>query len=254
MRGGLLAVLVWLAGVVISYPVLSQPAPPEGQASVPVLNLVTEHYPPYNFVKPATGEVTGISTDKVLEIMRRSDTPYTISAYPWSRALQMARSDPNTCIFSTTRTAERESRFKWIGPLIKKNIWTIFARADDSRRPTSLEQLKPYVIGAYRKAAVGDFLALKGFRSELANVDSDNPRKLLYERFDFWATGRLLGMAILKEQKLSDDIIPLFDFHQVEMYLACHASMSQSKVNQLNRMLKAMEQDGTVAAIEARYR
>lgn len=218
------------------------------------LNLVTEHYPPYNFVDAQTTKISGMSTDKIVELMRRTKTSYQLATFPWARALQMAREDQHTCIFSTTRTADREARFKWVGPLVKKNDWTVFARADDQRKPANFEALRPYLIGAYRKAAVADFLALKAYRSELANVDADNPRKLLHQRFDYWATGRLSGLAILQEQKLSKDIVPLFDFHQVEMYLACHPGMSADKIRQLNLALRGMERDGTVAAIEARYK
>lgn len=225
-----------------------------GQASASTLTLLTENYPPYNIVSPLNGQITGASTEKIIELMHRAGQAYTLTSYPWSRALEMTRNDADTCLFSTTRTAERESRFKWIGPLVKHNVWTVFARADDTRHPASLEELRPYTMGAYRKAAVGDYLALKGFATDLANYDADNPRKLLYGRFDFWATGRLLGIATLKAQGLSEKIVPIFDFHQVEMYLACNVNLSQKRVDRFNRLLRKMEDDGTVAKIEARYK
>jgi polar amino acid transport system substrate-binding protein len=224
------------------------------QAPAPTLTLLTENYPPYNIVHPLSGQVTGTSTEKVIELMHRAGQAYTLTNYPWSRALQMARNDADTCLFSTTRTAEREAKFRWVGPLVKHNIWTVFARADDQRHPTSLDAMRPYTIGAYRKAAVGDYLALKGFTTDLANYDADNPRKLLYGRFDFWATGRLLGMATLKEQGLSGKIVPIFDFHQVAMYLACNLSVPQERIDHFNRLLKKMEIDGAVAKIEANYK
>src|SRR3954447_13364744 len=77
------------------------------------LTLTTEDYPPFNIVDPQTKGVTGISFDKVTELMRRASEPYTITAYPWSRAYQMALDSNDTCVFSTTRTPEREPLFKW---------------------------------------------------------------------------------------------------------------------------------------------
>ncbi|CAN5785706.1 ABC transporter substrate-binding protein [soil metagenome] len=217
------------------------------------LSLTTEDYPPFNIINPENGAITGISTDKVRELMRRSGDRYTITAYPWARAFQMARGEVNTCVFSTTRTAERETMFKWIGPLVKNN-WFIFARASDPRRPATLEDLQPYVIGGYRNDAIAEFFNLRGFKIELANTDSDNPRKLLYRRFDFWATGELLGLALLKSQGLDQQIIPLFQFHQSLMYLACHTGMAPERVERYQKILKEMERDGTVAAIEKKYR
>ncbi len=119
-------------------------------------NLVTEDYPPFNIVNPKTGEVTGMSTEKVQELMKRADEKYTIAAYPWSRAVQMAQNNPETCVFSTSRTPGRETLYKWVGPLVRNN-WTIFARADDTRRPKTLEDLRTYVIGGYRNDAVAEF-------------------------------------------------------------------------------------------------
>lgn len=217
------------------------------------LTLTTENYPPFNIVDPKSGAVSGISTEKVREIMRRANEKYTLAAYPWSRAFQMGQNDTNTCVFSTTRTAEREALFKWVGPLVKNN-WFIFGRADDSRTPKTLEDLRPYVMGIYRDDAVGQFLVAKGFKTDLANYDTDNPRKLLYGRFDFWATGELLGLAILKNQGLSEKIVPLFQFHSSEMYLACQLGMAHERIERYNQILKEMERDGSVAAIEKKYK
>ncbi|QJQ06398.1 ABC transporter substrate-binding protein [Undibacterium piscinae] len=217
------------------------------------LILTTEDYPPFNIVDPNNGNLSGISTEKVKEIMHRSGETYTISAYPWARAFQMARTDANTCVFSTTRMPEREAMFKWVGPLVKNN-WFVFARADDTRKPKSLEDLRPYIMGIYRNDAVGEFLTSKGFKTDIANADADNPRKLLIQRFDFWATGELLGLAILKNQGLQGKIVPRFQFNQTEMYLACHPAIAPERIELFNQILKDIEHDGTAAAIEKKYK
>jgi polar amino acid transport system substrate-binding protein len=221
--------------------------------SAVTIALTTEDYPPFNTIDKTTGKIHGVATDKVLALLQRAGEQYTLNAFPWSRAYQMALRLPNTCVFSTTRTPEREAMFKWVGPLVKNN-WVVFARADDTRKPSSLEELMPYVLGAYRNDAVGEFLQAKGFKTDIATLDSDNPRKLLLHRFDFWATGELLGQSILKSQGLSGQIVPLFQFNRTEMYLACHLAFDQGRIDQLNHILKQMEQDGSMARIEAKYR
>ncbi|MFZ6778080.1 substrate-binding periplasmic protein [Undibacterium sp. Ji83W] len=215
--------------------------------------LVTEDYPPFNIVNPKTGEVTGLSTEKVQELMRRAGEKYSITAYPWARSIQMAQNNPETCVFSTSRTPGREQLYKWVGPLVKNN-WVIFARADDTRHPKTLEDLRVYVIGSYRNDAIAEYFSLKGFNTELASTDADNPRKMLAGRFDFWASGELLGWEILKQQGLSKMIVQLFTFNQTEMYLACNTTMSQAKIDRWNQILKEMDKDGTNAAIEKRYK
>lgn len=156
--------------------------------SAAALNLYTEEYPPFNMKDAKTGALSGISVDKVAMLMQRANQAHNIKSVPWTRAYQLALQQEDSCVFSTTRTPEREAQFQWVGPLVQNN-WMVFARADDSRVPKQLEDLRPYVIGGYQSDAVAEFLKHNGFEVDLAISDADNPRKLLHKRFDFWATG-----------------------------------------------------------------
>jgi len=222
-------------------------------AQAVTLQLTTENHAPFNIVNRNTNEVSGISTEKVIELMRRAGETIRITPYPWVRAFQKGQKEANTCVFSTTRTPKREALFKWVGPLVT-NHWSIYARANDPRKPKTLEELRPYTLGIYRNDASGEFLIAKGFKTDIANHDSDNPRKLLNERFDFWASGEQTGQSILKEQGLLAKIVPLFQFSKVELYLACHLSMEPSRIERFNQILREMERDGSVAAIERKYK
>lgn len=235
-----------------SWQLAAQPSVP-ASANPSVLTLTTEDYPPFNIVNSRTGQITGVATDKVVELMRRAHEKISITAFPWSRAFQMGQKLPNTCVFSTTRTPEREPLFKWVGPLVK-NRWVIFARADELHKAKTLEELRPFVLGIYRNDAVGEYLIAKGFKTDIANQDSDNPRKLLAKRFDYWATGELLGLEILRNQELKEQIVPLFPFNDTEMYLACNKDMAQKRIDSFNRILQQMEHDGTAQAIEKKYK
>ncbi|MBC3936938.1 substrate-binding periplasmic protein [Undibacterium rugosum] len=217
------------------------------------LVITTENYPPFNIVDPKNQEISGISTDKVRELMRRAGETITIKAYPWSRAFKMGQEDLDTCVYSTTRTAEREALFKWVGPLVKNN-WYFFARADDERQIKSLESMHSYVVGTYHDDAVEKYLASNGFKTDPANYDGENPKKLIAKRIDFWATGELLGLYILKEQGMTQSVKPLFKFNQTEMYLACNLKIDQKRIDNMNKVLQAMEKDGTNLAIERKYK
>ena len=127
------------------------------------LTLTTEDYPPFNMLDEKTKQPTGITVDKVIELMHRAHEPFTITVYPWSRAYQMALQTEDTCVFSTSRTPERETLFTWIGPLAGSD-WAIFARANDNRKPKSLEDVRPFIIGGYNNAATGEYLKLRGYK------------------------------------------------------------------------------------------
>ena len=216
------------------------------------LTLTTEEYPPFNMLDERTKEPTGITVDKVVELMRRAQEPFTITSYPWPRAYQMALQAENTCVFSTSRTPEREASFTWIGPLAKSD-WAIFARADDVRKPKALEDVRPFIIGGYNNAATGEYLKLHGYKVDLAINDALNLQKLLRNRIDFWATGELLGKYLIGKEGLTGQIVPLFKFELSELYMACNRAMDPQRAERFNRILKEMDRDGSSAAIERKY-
>ena len=216
------------------------------------LTLTTEEYPPFNMLDETTKQPTGITVDKVVELMRRAQEPFTITSYPWPRAYQMALQTEDTCVFSTSRTPERETLFTWIGPLAKSD-WAIFARADDVRKPKTLEDVRPFTIGGYTNAATGEYLKLHGYKVDLAINDALNLQKLLRNRIDFWATGELLGKYLIGKAGLTGQIVPLFKFELSELYMACNRAMNPQRAEKFNRILKEMDRDGSSAAIERKY-
>ena len=120
--------------------------------------------------------------------------------------------------------------------------------------PKNIQELKPYSIGTYRGDAINDYLLKRGFKTDQAKADEDNPQKLLNNRFDFWATGELLGLAIIKRKKLNDKIVPVLLFNQMDLYLACNLNFEQAKIDLYNNVLQEMDRDGTNLAIDNRYR
>ncbi|MES2038415.1 MAG: transporter substrate-binding domain-containing protein [Pseudomonadota bacterium] len=222
-------------------------------AATPALILNSEDFPPFNYPDTDGKSAKGLATEKIIELMARAEEHYSIHFYPWVRSFQAARQHANTCIYVVTRTPEREAMFQWVGPLVK-NTWTVFARAEDTRRPISMDDLRPYLLGAYRQGAVSEYLLAKGYQAELANADRDNPKKLLAKRFDFWITGELVGHAFIKDLGLKDKITAILPLQTKELYLACNHGVAKERIERLNMILKNMENDGTNASIEKKFR
>ena len=217
------------------------------------ITLATEDYPPFNFIDEQSKKIIGISADKVNILMQRANIDYTIESYPWTRAFQMALQSPQTCVFSTVRNPEREDLFRWVGPLGVNN-WYIYVRSTIKTAPQTLEDIRPYTIGVYRNSAIGTYLQQHGFNLDWANYDVENPRKLIYGRFDYWASGELMGQYHINKTGLRGQIIPLFKFNTAEMYLACNLSVPLSTISKLNQILKEMDKDGTSSAIDRKYK
>jgi polar amino acid transport system substrate-binding protein len=85
------------------------------QAQAAEIHLVTENYPPFNFMKD--GEIVGLGADQVREIMVRENIEFTMEMLPWSRAFWLAENRKNHCVFTTAYTPARAETFAWISPL-----------------------------------------------------------------------------------------------------------------------------------------
>lgn len=216
------------------------------------LVLVTEDYPPFNMPGDTPGEVRGIATEIVQQLLLRSERPSQIKLYPWQRAISMAQSTPDTCVFSMSRTPEREALYSWIGPLVQNN-WVLFARETDATAAVlgKIEDIKDKRIGSYQGDAIVAWLQARGYKVDVATRDDLNPRKLLAGRIDFWATGGLIGQHILRQQQI-DGVVPRLTFNHSSMYLACHRDLPPDEVKYLNHQLQQMREDGSIAAIYKR--
>lgn len=214
------------------------------------LSLTTESYPPFN-MEDRSGRITGISTEIVETLLKRSGVSYTLELLPWNRAYTTALEQPATGVFSTTRTAEREALFKWVSP-VTFNRWVLLQAPDSNITLTKLEDAKQYRIGGYRGDAIAQYLEKQGFKLDLVSRDELNAPKLIRKRIDLWATGDLLGNHLAKQQGITG-LKSVLVFREMPMGLALHASTPDTLVEKLNTTLKALYEDGTVEAIHRKY-
>lgn len=235
------------AGLAIA---LLMQAGPARCADIPTLTLLTEHAPPASMLE--RGQVTGRETDKIRAIMDRTGTPYRLDVLPWKRAYHMAQTQPATCVYSTSRTPEREALFKWVGPTMQAD-WVFYGRLDHDFPLRTLEDARSLRIGTYNGDARDEFLRNRGFQVDATTNDLANPQKLLLKRIDLWAVGLRPGSPGPERPAWKGIIGPLLVFHQVQIYLACNQAVPDQLVERLNTALAELRRDGTLAKIERRY-
>ena len=216
----------------------------------PHLYLVTENSPPSAMMGPQG--ITGFATDKMRLMLERAGIDYDIDLLPWKRAFITAQTRPDTCVYSTTRVPEREALFKWVGPM-HDNDWTLFGRADRSYQISSIDDARKYRIGAYNSDVRSEALIAQGFIVDTVQDNLSNPRKLLVNRIDLWASDIRVGGAILAQNGWSGKIVPVLTFKRTDLYLACHPSVPDQLIAKMNATLRAMKSAGISAAIERRY-
>lgn len=186
-------------------------------------------------------------------MLARSGYAYTIDVLPWKRAFTMAQRDPYTCVYSTSRTPEREKQFKWVGPTDEAE-WVLMGRAGRKYDVHSLDDARKLRIGTYHGDARDEFLRARGFEVDGAPDNASNPKKLMLDRIDLWAVGvRNNDLSALAQFAAPEALVPVLTFHHVKVYLACNPSVPDAMIGRMNAALDAMRKDGTFARLEKKY-
>lgn len=188
------------------------------------ITFVTEEYPPYNYTND--GKLIGKNTliiSKILEYSKSSQTIENTLILPWAIGYDMALSTPNTALFSTLKTKNRENSFIWIGPLASHKT-VLLARSDLSEtKGTNIENLKVVVIHKDAGAELLANLETQPKQIITASTNIEAAQMLYYGRVDAWAYGETTGKWILQSIGVNPkDFSPILTLAQSDLYLALH--------------------------------
>ena len=208
------------------------------------VRIVGEHLPPSSMMEGNV--VVGRETMKVREIMARAGIGYTIELLPWKRAYAQALREPDTCLYSTTRTREREALFRWIGPLNEAE-WVLYGLAERHLALHTLDDARGLVIGTVLGDARDDYLRQRGLSVAPVTQEWLNPQKLLLGRIDLWAVGLAVGSKPFLGKEWEGKVVPLLTFNRVQTYLACNKQLPEAQVAAMQRAAAAMRRDGSMA-------
>lgn len=217
------------------------------------LQILTTDAPPFAYLE--NGKLRGFCVDIVEELKLRLGVATPIQSLPWQRAYQAGLEEPRTILVCPKRTPERETLFKWVGPLATTtaDFYALTAShlsiksLDDGKSLSAI--LVP--LGWY----TAKFLTAKGFnnieevrnkQSILAMLQAGRAPVMLVE------ASQAAGM--LKEAKLPDATLEkLLTVMTVESDLSFSKDFSDQEVARWQRALDVMRQDGSYAKIFARY-
>lgn len=146
----------------------------------------TENLAPMNYEED--GRAEGFGSELLRMIAGEAGLPLSIEVLPWLRAQQQAAAQRHTVLFSLTRTAERETQFQWVGPIVARRILLYRLDRRSDIKPTSLKKLDGLRVGVVRDSAAARQLLADGLRPdvdlEFAQDDAANLRKLMAGRMD----------------------------------------------------------------------
>ena len=224
-------------------------AAPATYAHAQTVRFTTEDYPPYN-LRTADGGISGASYEQIKIIMPKIGVDYTIELMPWARALGLAETEPNTCVFTTAHIPERNDRFKWIEPLALDRNYMV-AREGTGVVAKDLETARQYVVGTQRNDYTQAILERNLFpKIDLATDLDLTLKKLLAARID------LMPMSELYYRQLKGEGQPLeakFIFSQQTFSIACNINFPTDIQSKMQVALDEMIADGTQERILVRY-
>ena len=207
----------------------------------PIL-LYTEHWPPYQRVL-STGEVSGIATDKIVEVLKRYQWPYEIQAMPWARAIHLVNKNIGSFIYSAARFKEREDKFQWIAPLAQANTKIVRFNNNKVISISNLVDIQNYNL-ILKRGEASSTLITENHLTSMDKViwvnDSSQALKLLRKgRGDLYTVNIDGFEEAIKSSKMNkDDFSFVYDFVElnVDLYLATSNKTSLNLVDSLREL------------------
>lgn len=126
------------------------------------LTLFTEDIAPFNYME--NGTLRGASFGIISAVLARcgmGTATSDIHVLPWARAVHMTQTTPDALLFSAARTPQRETMFKWVGPVLPVTVGAV-VRKDFSAAPRHFEDLAALRIATVRNSAGEQLLVERG--------------------------------------------------------------------------------------------
>jgi polar amino acid transport system substrate-binding protein len=218
------------------------------------LRLVSSEYPPITFTEG--GKPTGLAVEVVQEIQHRVNDHGTIAILPFARSYKMALIVHNVAMFATMRTRERETLFKWVGPLTIATT-SFYALRSSGIVMRNMEDAKAagriLVPSEYYSKQVLSSLGFTNLDSTMSRADEMLPM-LTRRRANLIVADDQILPSLLKKAGLSMEQLELsYSFLRTGSYIAFSRDTPDAVVQRLQAALDDMKRDGSFARIYVKW-
>lgn len=250
----LIAILLLIAGLVLFCGCISNTTPYAAEPADTGIRIITEELPPFNYIG-TDGKVTGQATEVVNGILSRLNQKATIEVLPWNEGYNAAVTGPEVALYATGRTDERETLFKWVGPITTFD-YLLYTKSGSGITLDSLEAAKKVTtIGVVKDDARHQFLLENHFTNiQTCESDAECLRNLIAGKTDLWF-GSSANAAIIAEKEEIDPsrFHAVYSVRSVDMYIAFSRDTPDSVIASWQGALDAMKRDGTFDTIRQKY-
>ena len=241
----------WLATLLLALCGFAAASAPAAESAR--LTILTEESPPLNLMRD--GKVSGLATEVVRELAKRTGTDASIGLVAWKDGYQALQERRDVALFSTVMTAARKPLFQWVGPIavLDTNLYAAkgsgiaIANLDEARKLGRIATVANY----YSEQV----LQQEGFANTHSYPDRDaTVRALLDREVDALASSNLgMPAALAKAGASMGDVENVFTLSTDLFYIAFSKGASPALVARWQEALDAMKRDGTFAAIYAKW-
>ncbi|UKV16972.1 transporter substrate-binding domain-containing protein [Thalassospiraceae bacterium SW-3-3] len=187
----------------------------------------------------------GYFDDLVVSVFQDAGLSYIIAEQaPWKRVMEQAMQGDRHVIYPTTRTADRENRFKWVGP-ISRTIWNLYGYADAKWQNMPFEEILASArIGVLLGSAREPYLRRRGAQQLVLVPREDLLLPMLQaDRVDLIAIG---GSVLRHYRDIVDPSAQQRDIDGVLPYRSCFLYMAISKaapVGEIEALQKSLDKN-----------
>jgi len=220
------------------------------------INIVTEEWAPYNYSKD--GGLTGFSVEIVRAIAQQLDADIDMQLLPSMRAKASLEGNRRTMLITMLRTPERETKYKWIGPLGDGAIY-FYKRKGSPIEVATLEDARKVrsICSRYGGVTTAKLQAAGFTNIEAGATDGQAVYKMLMlGRCDLAVSDSPLGVIhLMKQIGHAPDAVVQTPVKLVAspLYIACSKDISDAEIARWQAALDGLKSSGAFQAILKKY-
>lgn len=214
------------------------------------IRILTESYPPLQYINEK-GEIDGFATEVVSRIINDLQISQKIELIEWDKAYKEVLEKDNIALFSVMRNEERESNFKWVGPIGTLKVG-LYKNDFDNFNIKSLEDAKNYKISAVKDYGYTENLIAKGFNNIVqCENEKEALEKLLSKEVDLYLTSNIAIDDIMKTENIPFYRIEKeFNVSINQFYIAFSKNYPDSLIKKWEESLKKIKKEHNLLFIE----
>ena len=217
------------------------------------LKIYTEAYPPLNFAE--NGKVTGLTTEVVQELMKRTGTVADIQLATWEEGYKAVMEKPNVALFSMAMTPERKPLVQWVGPIafLDTNFYAKKGSEFGIRRLADAKKLPKIVVA--KDYYTEQILRREGFPNlESVATEEIAVRRLLSGEAQLFPGSNITMPALLKQVNAAmGDVESILNLSTDMDYVAFSKGTPPELIALWQKTLDEMKADGTFRQIYAKW-